>query len=180
MLVLVGASASGKSAVAKELQSRYGMEKFVTCTTRPMRINEVAGVDYHFMDEAEFLHHQKGDEFIETVYYNHHYYGSLKADVSDNKVIILEPSGLKKYYDQMIDVFAVYLDTPEAIRLNRMINRGDGEDESNKRIQADRLVFNKSILPLVDLYLDTSIISTAELATIIYQKYQDSLNKKSQ
>ena len=44
MLVLVGPSASGKSAIVKELMANYGMEKFITCTTREKRVGEIDGV----------------------------------------------------------------------------------------------------------------------------------------
>ena len=40
MLVLVGPSASGKSAIVKCLTKKYGLEKFITCTTRKIRVGE--------------------------------------------------------------------------------------------------------------------------------------------
>ena len=57
MLVLVGPSASGKSAIVKCLESKYGIKKFITCTTRPMRVGEVDKVDYYFMTKEEFNVH---------------------------------------------------------------------------------------------------------------------------
>ena len=43
MIVLSGASASGKTEAAKMLTSKYGIVKAITTTTRPMRVNEVDG-----------------------------------------------------------------------------------------------------------------------------------------
>ena len=64
MLVLVGPSASGKSAIVKCLESKYGIKKFITCTTRPMRVGEINGVDYFFMTKEEFATRYENDEFI--------------------------------------------------------------------------------------------------------------------
>ena len=61
MLVLVGPSASGKSAIVKCLESKYGIKKFITCTTRPMRVGEINGVDYFFMTKEEFA------KFMDTI-----------------------------------------------------------------------------------------------------------------
>ena len=55
MLILVGHSASGKTEIANQLKRDYNMKKIITYTTRPKRINEVDGVDYHFVDEIKFL-----------------------------------------------------------------------------------------------------------------------------
>ena len=55
MLILVGHSASGKTEIANELKRDYDMKKIITYTTRPIRVNEVNGIDYHFVTEEEFL-----------------------------------------------------------------------------------------------------------------------------
>ena len=70
MLVLVGPSASGKSAIVKYLMKNYGLEKFITCTTRPLRVGEVNGVDYYFLTNDEFSKYYEANQFIETVFYN--------------------------------------------------------------------------------------------------------------
>ena len=69
MLVLVGPSASGKSAIVKCLTKKYGLDKFVTCTTRKIRVGEVNNVDYHFLTLEEFSNLYNDNEFIETVYH---------------------------------------------------------------------------------------------------------------
>ena len=125
MLVLVGPSASGKSAIVKCLTKKYGLEKFITCTTRKVRVGEVDGVDYHFLTAEEFSQLYNNDEFIETVYYNGNYYGTLKREVNDNKVVILEPQGLNNFVAILDGVFAVFLQTDEVVMKERMISRGD-------------------------------------------------------
>jgi len=55
MIVLVGASASGKSTLQKAMiEHSENLKKVVTYTTRPPRKGEKNGVDYHFVSEKKF------------------------------------------------------------------------------------------------------------------------------
>ena len=172
MLVLVGPSASGKSAIVKELMANYGLEKFITCTTRTMRVGEVDGVDYYFLTEEDFSKRFANDEFIETVYYNGNYYGTLKKEANDNKVVILEPQGLNNFISVLDNVFAVYLQTDEAILKERMINRGDSMLEVMKRLENDRILFSEDQLAKIDYTINTTHLSISEIALKIYNKYK--------
>ena len=55
MIILVGASASGKSVVVKKMIEKYNFKKVVTYTTRDIRVGEVNDVDYHFVSCEDFL-----------------------------------------------------------------------------------------------------------------------------
>lgn len=172
MLVIVGPSASGKSEIVKKLNELFKMEKFVTCTTREMRVVEIQDIDYHFMTKEEFENHIKNNDFIEYVTYNSNYYGTLKSEVNPNKAVILEPNGFKNFKNNNVKIYSCYLDVNENVRYSRMINRGDGIDNANKRLKADRLVFNKSLANIVNFTLDTTDLSADESAKIIYEKYR--------
>lgn len=178
MLVLVGPSASGKSAIVKCLTKKYGLQKFITCTTRKIRVGEVNGVDYYFFTQEEFSELYKNDEFIETVYYNGNYYGTLKKEVNDNKVVILEPQGLNNFVAVLDSVFAVYLQTDEAVMRERMIYRGDDILEINKRLENDKILFSKDQLAKIDYTINTTSLSIEEISELIYQKYQDFCNNR--
>jgi guanylate kinase len=178
MLVLVGPSASGKSAIVKQLVLKYNMKKFITCTTRKPRCGEVDGVDYYFFTEEEFNKRYRNQEFIETVYYNGNYYGTLKSEVSDDKVVILEPIGLKSFMSEIKDIFSVFLKTDEKILKDRMLYRGDTVLEMEKRIQNDRILFSEEQLSGVSLVLETSNDTIVELAEKIYLEYSKFNNKK--
>ena len=91
----MGASASGKTEVAKMLGKLFSIKKVVTHTTREMRVNEVNGRDYHFVTKEEFLRLKAEDYFVETVEYNDNFYGTSKAEIAMNKVLIIEPIVLK-------------------------------------------------------------------------------------
>ena len=153
--------------------ANYGMEKFITCTTREKRVGEVDGVDYYFFTLDEFSLRFANDEFIETVFYNGNYYGTLKKEASDNKVVILEPQGLNNFLKVLDNVFAVYLQTEEAVLKERMISRGDSILEVMKRLENDRILFSEEQLAKIDYTINTTHLSVSEIASKIYNKYKE-------
>ena len=177
MLVLVGPSASGKSAIVKCLESKYGIKKFITCTTRDKRVGEVNGIDYFFMTKEEFTTRYENDEFIETVYYNGNYYGTLKKEAGVNKVVILEPQGLNNFLEKVDNIYSVFLKTDVNILKDRMIGRGDSILDVNKRLENDKILFSKEQLSQINLEVDTSNLSVDEIAEYIVKNYNEYLSK---
>ena len=51
---ILGNSGSGKDTILNKLlaDKKLRLKKVVTCTTRPMRDNEVQGENYHFVSNA--------------------------------------------------------------------------------------------------------------------------------
>lgn len=174
MLILVGPSASGKTEIANILISNYKMKKVVTYTTRPIRINEIAGVSYNFVTLDEFLNLKAHDEFVETTFYNNNYYGTRKKDISTDKTVVLDLNGLKAFQEQMPEaIFSFYLDTAEETRILRMANRGDTREQIEKRIAHDRLLFDKDQIK-VDRIIKNENTSLESLAQTIYEIYTKS------
>lgn len=178
MIILVGASASGKSVVVKELIKNFNLQKVVTYTTRPMRIGEIDNVDYHFIDKETFLTKKNKDFFVETAFYNNNYYGTSYEDISSNKVLILEPNGANTYYDKLKDkIFIVYLQASDDERKKRMHERGDSEEDIIKRIKNDVKYFAIENFKKIDLIVETENYSISEVANIVYNSYKEYLKK---
>lgn len=174
MLILVGPSASGKTEAAKLLISKYNMKKLVTYTSRNMRPNEVQGVDYHFISVEDFEKKIKDDFFIEYVNYNGNYYGTSKEGLDSDKVVILEPTGLKHYLEVAKDLVKIcYLRCPKEIRYQRMIVRGDSEEVINKRIDSDDIVFSKELELIATWTIDGYGESLEDMTNRIYNLYKD-------
>jgi guanylate kinase len=84
LLVLSGPSGVGKTTVAHRLMdANETLKRIVTCTTRAPRDGEQDGVDYHFLDESEFLERLGYGEFLEHAEVYGKYYGTLKSSVHD-------------------------------------------------------------------------------------------------
>lgn len=147
MIVIVGASASGKSTLQDEICAKFPQyEKLVTYTSRPRREGEIDGVDYHFRNELYFDQHI--DEFLEVNTYNGWSYGTKKCDLKENTVAIMTPSGmriLQKYHEAYrwpINITYFYLDVPRRDRLIASLERGDDVDEAIRRNLSDVGMFD--------------------------------------
>lgn len=179
MLVLLGPSASGKTECAKIMINRYPISRVVTCTTRPKRINEIDGFDYHFYSMDEFIKLESEGYFIETAQYNQYYYGTPKNELGDDKFIILEPQGLDSFLSlKPCPIVAIFLKTDESVRISRMKERKDKPKDINRRIMSDRVDFDLDKISGLDLIIDTTDISLTDLADFVYNKYIELLERK--
>lgn len=178
MIVISGASASGKTEVAKILYKKYGISRSITVTTREKRVGEVNGVDYFFVDKKEFQRMIKNDELVEYTEYNNNFYGSRKDQIRSDKCIVIEKNGLEAYLKvKGDDVVTFVLIADESLRYNRMISRGDKIEDADKRIVSDRIVFDEHTLPKVDYIINNGNQTLEETADEIYQKYQEHIKK---
>lgn len=152
--ILMGKSCTGKDTIAKGLKE-HGMFPIISYTSRPIRPNEVDGVDYNFISREEFEALIKNDELIEYRSYNTlvkgisdmWYYGLKKDyfDISKDYFVILDVKGAKKFISSVgKKECSVYLLTcSERERLDRAKNRaGYDEIETKRRMEADDIDFN--------------------------------------
>ena len=173
MIVLAGASASGKTEVAKVLVKKYGVTKIVTTTTRDKRIGEVNGVDYFFVTKEEFEKMILDDRFVEYTLYNGQMYGSTKDQIAPDKCVVIDPAGLRSYINLgNKDIVTFYLEADEETRHQRMILRGDDAQKIKSRIENDRIAFKKKNIAKVDYVIDAgNEHSIEEVAKIVYDLY---------
>lgn len=180
MIILVGASASGKTEVAKRLGRKFHIRKVVTHTTRAMRQNEVNDVDYHFVDADTFIELKNNDAFVETTIYNGNYYGTSKKEISDDSVLIVDPNGLKAFQAlRNPRIVTFYMYASEQTRLARMRERGDSEEKAQSRIHDDRVCFNLEYISKPDYAIDCEVASIDEVTLQVYQLYKAHLNSLS-
>lgn len=171
MIILSGKSNASKDTVLKELQNKYGFEKIVTCTTRPMRPNETNGKDYHFLSDEEFQAKLDSGYFAEVKSFDmvqgQVWYGSPKScytNPKENQAIILTPDGISQIKktispEQFRKLNIIYLDCTSETRLRRAIRRGDDIEEILRREKADEVDFDNFIddhhpiaIPVDDIY----------------------------
>lgn len=178
MLILVGPSASGKTEVVKKLISEHGMKKLVTYTSRSMRVGEINHIDYHFLDRCEFEKKISEGFFLEHVEYNGNYYGTSYEGLDPDKVVILEPSGLKHYIREAKDLIKIcYITCSKELRKERMIKRGDDPESIKKRLASDDIIFNAELNDLADWVIYDKDYSLDELTLEVYNAYMGTLNE---
>ena len=82
LIVLSSPSGAGKSTISRMLLDSDGdVTMSVSATTRPMRPGEANGVDYFFVDDAEFDRMIAANEFVEWAHVFGYRYGTPKAPV---------------------------------------------------------------------------------------------------
>ena len=179
MIVLSGASASGKTEVAKELAKSFGVTKIITTTTRKMRVNEMDGRDYFFVSVEKFKQMVEENLFVEYTRYNKNFYGSTRDQIQDNRCVVIDPSGLKAYIslnDPHIVTF--YLEACEKVRYERMLLRGDSKEDAESRILNDRVTFCKEVSNSVDYCINSEVMTVEEIAKLVFDKYHETLKQR--
>jgi guanylate kinase len=82
MLVLSSPSGAGKTTISRRLLAlEAGLTMSVSMTTRPKRPGEVSGVDYHFVDLADFDVMIKRGQFLEHAKVFDNHYGTPRQAV---------------------------------------------------------------------------------------------------
>ena len=83
LLVISSPSGAGKSSIARALLADPLLDLSVSATTRPPRVGERDGEDYHFVDDAEFERLVAADHFIEWARVFRHQYGTPLAPLEE-------------------------------------------------------------------------------------------------
>lgn len=176
MLLLCGKSCAGKDTIQKEL-IKMGMKSVVSYTTRPPRQGEVDGVTYHFITREEFFEKYHNGFFAETTSYKvasgeTWCYGSALEDLTDDKVIIVNPYGLQQIRKlPSLNPIAFYITVGEETIWSRLKERADNTAEARRRLKADAEDFS-NIENEVDFSFSNELgLKPKSLAEIIFYTY---------
>ena len=157
---LMGKSSSGKDTIFKELlKESEELGTIVPYTTRPIRVGEQEGVEYHFTDEADFQRLSEAGKVIEqreyhTVYGIWRYFtvddGQYLPEGSTDYVMIgtLEAYQSMQAYFGRENVFPVLIELDDGERLRRALERErrqerPGYEEMCRRFLADSRDFSE-------------------------------------
>ncbi|MHA7986537.1 guanylate kinase [Rathayibacter sp. CAU 1779] len=144
LTVLAGPTAVGKGTVARHIRENYpDVLLSVSATTRTPRPGEVDGVDYYFVDDAEFDRMIAEHELLEWAkVHNSHRYGTPRAPIetalADGRSVLLEIDlqGARQVRAAMPDAVLVFLAPPSWDELvRRLIGRGtESQEEQHRRL----------------------------------------------
>lgn len=171
MIIIIGASASGKTQIAKSLY-QLAYKKCITTTTRTKRENEVDGIDYHFITKEVFNELLLANAFLEVTKYQDNLYGLQRKDMIEDGVVIVDPAGANNIMRSVgMGVFVVFIKSSKRRRKQRMLQRGDQLSSIISRLKSDDQVFKKKHLIKVDLTLNNKDQPLDELAKTIHEAY---------
>jgi guanylate kinase len=140
-ICILGGSASGKDYLLKGLINK-GERYSPKVTTRPMRQNEINGVDYFFTSNDEFnllLNQNKIKTYQKFVINGvDWYYGITTENFENNNIFIMTPHELSQLStEDRKNCFVVWLAIDDDIRRKRLLERNDNNDSIDRRINAD-------------------------------------------
>jgi guanylate kinase len=144
VFVITGPSGVGKGTLIRTLLDRVPeLELSVSATTRKPRLGETQGVDYHFLDDADFDRRVAAGDFVEHATYSGRRYGTLRSDLEQRLargapvVLEIEVQGARQIAETMPEAVRIFIAPPseQALR-ERLIGRGtDSRDDVERRLQ---------------------------------------------
>lgn len=154
LLILVSApSGAGKtSLVAAALAADPQLVVSVSHTTRPQRPGEVDGLNYHFVDDSEFVDMINNDAFLEHALVFGNRYGTsierVESQRREGKDVILEIDwqGASQIMSRYPDTLSIFILPPDEKTLEeRLTKRGqDSSDVIARRLSEARLEMSQA------------------------------------
>ena len=154
LLVVSGASGSGKSTVVKHLATQSHLTPYVSisATTRPSRQGEEHGREYYFLSREEFEELQKADELLEHAEVHGNYYGTPAKPVFERinggglAILEIDVQGAKQVKERLPQSLFVFIHAPNMETLeSRLRGRGtDSEAVIEKRLENARKEIEQS------------------------------------
>lgn len=141
LLVFIGEGGCGKTTLVKKLSQEYPdqFRRVVTCTSRPKRIGETEGVDYHFRSGEYFVDNPELVLIGKTR--DGFFYGTRRSDLfSDTHHLLLTSkiTGIQKLVNLgLSNIIVVRISIDEELKISRMRRRGDTEEAILRRVQSD-------------------------------------------
>lgn len=178
VIVVSGASGSGKTTICRILSNELGLYYSVSHTTRAKRDCEVSARDYYFVTVDEFKTMIAAGDFVESAQVYNNYYGTsrrlIEWHLSQGRGVILDldtqgATNIKKVFPKAALIF---LQTPTMDDLRkRLVRRGR---DSAAEIEG-RLAYAQNELSKIDQYdhviVNDNLDKAVDEARHIVKKY---------
>ncbi|MBU1048459.1 guanylate kinase [Candidatus Bipolaricaulota bacterium] len=177
--VVTGPSGAGKNSVIDRVIAMLpGLVYSVSYTSRPRRPTEVAGADYVFVSQQEFVQRIEAGDFLEHVTYLDDHYGTSRSQIEGyvdeglDVILNIEVKGAKSLQKTdmgFIRVLYIFLTPSSTEELESRLRKRNTEDDSRieRRLEVAKLEMLE--LPCFDYLIINDDLDTAvqELASII-------------
>lgn len=133
VIALIGKAGAGKDTILKTTCANHPLmlHPIVSCTTRPIRENEIEGVDYHFITLNDFTRKVLNGDMLEATEFRDWFYGTPINSLTLDKINIgvFNPAGVDALIeDPRLDVMVFEIVAPDKQRLMRYLSREENPD----------------------------------------------------
>ena len=145
LIIISSPSGAGKTTLARRLLGDFPEVRFsISYTTRPPRVNERHGVDYFFVDGAEFRRMIEVGEFAEYAEVHGNRYGTSRAVVEDalasGRDMVFDvdwQGGGALAYQWPNDMLRIFILPPDLATLEQRLRRRatDAEEVIQRRLR---------------------------------------------
>lgn len=169
-IIVSAPSGAGKTTIVRYLlDQKLGLQFSVSATSRPARIEEQDGKDYHFLSPEEFLAKTEQDEFVEwEEVYPGQYYGTLKQEVQriwdEGGHVIFDVDvvgglNLKKHFGEK--ALAIFIQPPSVAALEERLRARRSESDETMKLRLDKAGQELSRAPEFDVIVVNEELFTA-------------------
>lgn len=137
LFVVTGPSGVGKSTLIKRAMARIdGLTFSCSATTRAPRPGEVDGIDYHFLDRAEFDRKVADEAFLEHATVYDRSYGTLREptraalDRGESLILDIDIQGAEQVRARMPGTVGIFIAPPTVATLEQRLRARGTDDES--------------------------------------------------
>ncbi|MEO1397719.1 MAG: guanylate kinase [Pseudomonadota bacterium] len=131
MLVISSPSGAGKSTIARALlRDEPELSHSVSVTTRPRRMSEIDGRDYHFLTETEFMRMRDNGGLLEWAHVHGNYYGTpldpVQKAMSTGTDMLFDvdwQGALQMFERARADIVSVFILPPSMEELRARLHR---------------------------------------------------------
>ena len=154
IVILSGITGAGKSYLKKHIIERLQFKNIVIVTTRAKRINEIDGIDKHFVTDEEFEGLKKFGKISVDFEFLGNKYGYLTEDLifDENSITELHYSTIYEFKKCAKNVFSIYMIPKDIKRAKMELHKRELDIETEKKRLKEITAVKKSNLKITTFY----------------------------
>jgi guanylate kinase len=142
LIIVSGPAGSGKSTLIRDALAQFGprLRHAISATTRAPRGAEKDGIEYHFVDRAEFEAEIAAGDFLEYAkVFGDRYYGTPRKEVDPFRqqgigvIVDVDVQGAAQLRSKYPEAFSIFIDSPDGAYEQRLRKRGEDSEASIQR-----------------------------------------------